>query len=127
MLYWTLKFPKYFHDLNIFSLNLNTLLLVFFASLVLISFAFLINFGNRISKSKFLDSLSLFSISGYAIPGVILAVAFITFFSWLSDNLVESFGFISIKKIFIGSILGLIAAYFIRFYSLAFNGINQVT
>ena len=125
MLYWTLKFPKYFHDLNIISLNLNTLMLVFLASLVLISFAFLINFGNRISKSKFLDNLSLFSISGYTIPGVILAVAFITFFSWLSDNLVESFGFISIKKIFIGSILGLIAAYFIRFYSLAFNGIKS--
>ena len=29
------------------------------------------------------------------------------------------------KKIFIGSILGLVLAYFIRFYSLAFNGIKS--
>jgi iron(III) transport system permease protein len=125
MIYWTVKFPKYFQDTNIIALNFNTLILVFFASIVLISLAFLINFGNRISKSKFLDNLSFFSISGYAIPGVILAVAFISFFSWLSDFLTINFGFISIKKLFIGSIFGLIAAYFIRFYSLAFNGIKS--
>ena len=125
MIYWTVKFPKYFQDTNIILLNFNTLLLVVLASLVLITLAFLINFGNRISKSKILDNLSIFSISGYAIPGIILAVAFISFFSWLSDVLTNNFGFISIKKIFIGSIFGLIAAYFIRFYSLAFNGIKS--
>ena len=125
MIYWTAKFPKYLQDTNIISLNFNTLLLVVLASLVLITLAFLINFGNRLSKSKILDNLSIFSISGYAIPGIILAVAFITFFSWLSDVLTNNFGFISIKKIFIGSIFGLIAAYFIRFYSLAFNGIKS--
>ena len=124
MAYWTFKFPKYFQDINLWTLNFNTLTLVFLASLLLVSFSFLINFGNRISKSKFLDNLSLFSISGYAIPGVILAVAFITFFSWFSDFLTDVFGFISIKKIFIGSVIGLILAYFIRFYSLAFNGIK---
>jgi iron(III) transport system permease protein len=125
MIYWTVKFPKYLQDTNIISLNFNTLFLVVLASLVLITLAFLINFGNRLSKSKILDNLSIFSISGYAIPGIILAVAFITFFSWLSDMLANNFGFISIKKIFIGSIFGLIAAYFIRFYSLAFNGIKS--
>jgi iron(III) transport system permease protein len=125
MIYWTVKFPKYLQDTNIISLNFNTLLLVILASLVLVTLAFLINFGNRLSKSKILDNLSIFSISGYAIPGIILAVAFITFFSWLSDILTSNFGFVSIKKIFIGSIFGLIAAYFIRFYSLAFNGIKS--
>ena len=125
MIYWTAKFPKYLQDTNIIALNFNTLILVVLASLVLITLAFLINFGNRLSKSKILDNLSIFSISGYAIPGIILAVAFITFFSWLSDVLTNNFGFVSIKKFFIGSIFGLIAAYFIRFYSLAFNGIKS--
>jgi len=123
--YWTFKFPKYFQDIDLWALNLNTLVLVIISSLVLIIFSFLTNYGNRISKSKFLNYLSLFSISGYAIPGVILAVAFITFFSWLSEFLVFNFGFSSIKNIFIGSILGLVLAYFIRFYSLAFNGIRS--
>jgi len=125
MIYWTIKFPKYFQDTNIIELNFNTLLLVILASLILISLAFLINFGNRISKSKILDNLSIFSISGYAIPGIILAVAFISFFSWLSDVLNNTFNFVGIKQLFIGSIFGLIAAYFIRFYSLAFNGIKS--
>ena len=98
MAYWTIKFPKYFQDIDLLSLNLNTLLLVTIASLTLVSFSFLINYGNRISKSKFLDNLSLFSISGYAIPGVILAVAFITFFSWTSDFLSDNFGLFSTKK-----------------------------
>ena len=125
MAYWTFKFPKYFQDINLWSLNLNTLILVVIASFVLVFFSFLINYGNRVSKSKFLNYLSFFSISGYAIPGIILAVAFISFFSWLSDLLTLNFGFLSIKKIFIGSILGLVLAYFIRFYSLAFNGIKS--
>ena len=125
MAYWTFKFPKYFQDINLWSLNLNTLILVVIASFVLVFFSFLINYGNRVSKSKFLNYLSFFSISGYAIPGIILAVAFISFFSWISDLLTLNFGFLSIKKIFIGSILGLVLAYFIRFYSLAFNGIKS--
>ena len=85
MIIWTIKFPKYFDLTSILVLNLNTLILVILTSITLISFSFIINFGNRISKSKILNYLNFFSISGYAIPGVILAVAFITFFSWFSD------------------------------------------
>jgi len=124
MSYWTIKFPKYFEQIDILALNLNTLTLVILASIALIGFSFLINFGNRISKNKLLDQLSLFSISGYAMPGIILAIAFMTFVSWTSDTL-ETFGIFGIKSVFIGSVLGLIFAYFIRFYSLAFNGIKS--
>ncbi len=125
MSYWTIKFPKYFQDIDLWSLNLNTLLLVFVSSMCLIVFSFVANYGNRISKSKFLNYLSAFSISGYAIPGVILAVAFITFISWLSDTFTSMFGFGSFKNLFIGSIFGLIIAYFVRFFSLSFNGIKS--
>ena len=125
MSYWTIKFPKYFQDTDFWSLNLNTLLLVILASLCLIVFSFLSNYGNRISKSKILNYLSAFSISGYAIPGVILAVAFITFISWLSDTFSSLFGFSSFKSLFIGSIFGLVVAYFVRFFSLSFNGIRS--
>ncbi len=124
MLYWTIKFPKYFQDVDLISLNLNTLILVILSTIVLLTFSFLTNYGNRISRSKFLNYLSTFSISGYAIPGVILAVAFISFFAKLSD-IFSHFGFSSFKSIFIGSILGLIIAYFVRFFSLSFNGIKS--
>ena len=125
MTYWTVKFPKYFQDINFWSLNFNTLLLVLLSSVCLIMFSFLTNYGNRVSKSKILNCLSTFSISGYALPGVILAVAFITFISWLSDILANSFGTVSFKSIFIGSIFGLVLAYFVRFFSLSFNGIKS--
>ncbi len=125
MLYWTIKFPENFFDINIINLLLNTLYLVVLSSLVLITFALISNYGNRVSRNKTLNFLSTLSISGYAIPGVILAVAFITFIAWFDENIIKSLGFLSIKKLFIGSILGLVIVYFVRFYSLAFNGIKS--
>ena len=125
MLYWTIKFPENFFDLNIINLLMNTLYLVVLSSLVLIIFSLISNYGNRVSKNKTLNLLSTLSISGYAIPGVILAVAFITFIAWFDENVIKELGFSSIKKLFIGSILGLVIVYFIRFYSLAFNGIKS--
>tara|TARA_B100000674_G_scaffold482643_1_gene485358 strand:- start:253 stop:951 length:699 start_codon:yes stop_codon:yes gene_type:complete len=125
MLYWTLKFPKYIKDIDFIELNLNTLFLVLLASFILIILSLLTNFGNRVNKSKVLEYLSFISISGYALPGVILAVAFITFFSWFSEIITSLTGFKNIKGVFIGSIFGLLIAYFIRFYSLAYNGIKS--
>ncbi|MDB4160280.1 iron ABC transporter permease [Candidatus Pelagibacter sp.] len=125
MLYWTIIFPKHLLDLNLIELFSNTMLLVFLSCCLLILLAFISNYGNRVSKSKFLEILNTFSISGYAIPGIILAVAFITFISWLDLNMINYLGTESIKSIFIGSILGLVLIYFIRFYSLANNGIKS--
>lgn len=120
MLFWSLKHAQYFNLKEIMILNYNTLLLILVTSLILISFAFFCNFGNRILKNKFLNFISNLSISGYAIPGLLIAIAVITFFSSLSDFLN-----INIKNLFIGSIVGLIIGYFFRFYSIAFNGIKS--
>ena len=125
MLYWTIIYPKNFFDLNIYDLILNTLLLVSLSSIILIIFSFISNYGNRVSKSKILNFLTTISISGYALPGIILAVAYITFVAWFDNTIVSYFEIQSIKKIFIGSILGLVLAYFVRFYSLSCNGIKS--
>ncbi len=125
MLYWTIKFPENLFDLQIIDLLSNTLYLVVLSSFVLIMFSLISNYGNRVTKNKTLNILSTLSISGYAIPGVILAVAFITFIAWFDESVVKNLGLFSIKKIFIGSILGLVFVYFVRFYSLAFNGIKS--
>ena len=125
MIYWTFKFPKYIQDIDIIKININTLYLVGLSSVILVTISLFINYGSRISKSKILNYLTNFSISGYAIPGVILAVAFITFFSNLSDFISENSSFGSSKNFFIGSIFGMILAYFIRFFSLSFNGIKS--
>ena len=125
MLYWTFLYPKNFFDLNVLTLLINTLLLVLLSSFILILFSFISNYGSRVSKSRFLNFLTTISISGYALPGIILAVAYITFIAWF-DNIITSFLEIpSVKKIFIGSILGLVIAYFVRFYSLSCNGLKS--
>ena len=120
MLYWTFKFPKYFYDLNILGLGFNTIILVVFSCILMIIFSFIANYGNRITKSKFLEILTIFSISGYAIPGIILAVAFITLISYL-----DNFVIFNIKSMFIGSIFGLVMVYFVRFFALSCNGIKS--
>ena len=125
MLYWTIKFPENLFDLEITDLLLNTIYLVFLSSLVLIIFSLISNYGNRVSNNRTLNILSTLSISGYAIPGVILAIAFITFIAWFDNSIIKTLGLSSIKKMFIGSILGLVLVYFVRFYSLAFNGIKS--
>ena len=107
MIYWTIKFPKYLQDLNFWSIGFNTILLVFLSSVLMVVFSFIANYGNRVTKSKFLEALTTFSVSGYAVPGVILAVAFITLVSYL-DNLI----FFNIKTMFIGSVFGLVLLYF---------------
>ena len=120
MIYWTLKYPKYLQDLNFLNLGFNTLLLVFLSCILMITFAFIANYGNRVTKSKFLEVLTAFSVSGYAIPGVILAVAFITLVSYLDDLILVNF-----KSVFIGSVFGLVIVYFIRFFALSSNGIKS--
>ena len=125
MLYWTIIYPKNFYDLDIISLAVNTLLLVSISSILLIIFSFISNYGNRITKSKLLNFLTTISISGYALPGIILAVAYITFIAWFDNTIMNFFDLPSFKKIFIGSIVGLVIAYFIRFFSLSCNGLKS--
>jgi len=120
MIYWTFKFPKYLQDINFWNIGFNTLLLVFLSCLLMIVFAFISNYGNRVTKSKFLETLTTFSVSGYAIPGVILAVAFITLVSFL-----DKFVLINFKSMFIGSVFGLVIVYFVRFFALSSNGIKS--
>ena len=50
MLYWTVKFPENFFDLQVVTLTLNTIYLVFLSSIVLIIFSLISNYGNRVSK-----------------------------------------------------------------------------
>ena len=120
MIFWSYKFPEYFESLNLLKLNLNTFILIFFTSLLIIFFSFTANFGNRVLKSKLLGFLSTLSISGYAIPGIIISVSIISFFSIISN-----YFNINLKSVFIGTFLGLIIGYFFRFYSISFNSIKS--
>ena len=118
MLYWVLKFPSYVGEINIIKLNFNVLFLVLISSFIIIFFGFFINYSNRTLNSRLLNFFTIFSISGYAIPGIILSISLITFFSLILK-------YTNISILYLGSIYALILAYFIRFFSISFNGIKS--
>lgn len=120
MIFWIIKFPSNFDLSNILALTTNTMLLVVSTTLILILLSFITNYGMRISESKTLNIITNFSISGYAIPGIILALTLLSFISFVSSY----FNNESIKVLFIGTVFGLVLAYCVRFYSLAINGIK---
>ena len=121
MLFWVLKFPASFNLNEILTLSFNTSFLVIITTSILIFLSFLTNYGMRVTDSKLLSTVTNFSISGYAIPGIILSVTILTFASLLSNFFGNSF----FKIVIIGTVFGMVTAYCIRFYALAINGIKS--
>ena len=121
MLFWVLKFPASFNLNEILTLSFNTSFLVIITTTILIFLSFLTNYGMRVTDSKLLSTVTNFSISGYAIPGIILSVTILAFASLLSNF----FGNPFFKIIIIGTVFGMVTAYCIRFYALAINGIKS--
>ena len=121
MLFWVLKFPASFNLNEILTLSFNTSFLVIITTTILIFLSFLTNYGMRVTDSKLLSTVTNFSISGYAIPGIILSVTILTFASLLSNFFGNSF----FKIVIIGTVFGMVTAYCIRFYALAINGIKS--
>lgn len=121
MVFWSLNFHDYFQFSEIIKLNVNSIKLIFLASITIILLSFFVNFGIRILDSKSLRFFSSLSISGYAIPGIVISVAIISLLSFIDDFLNTN-----IKNYFIGSLLGLVLGYCIRFYSISFNTIKTV-
>ena len=120
MLYWSFKFPEYFFIYNFFELNLNLLKLIFLSLTLIILVSFFVNYALRILNSNFLNSVSSLSIIGYAVPGLIISIALMSFLSFTSD-----YFNVNLRNAFIGSITGLVLGYFLRFYSVSFLGIQS--
>ena len=125
MIYWLIKFPDSFDLGMFFSLSYNSITVIIITCSVLIFLSFIVNYGIRVTDNKYLKALTNFSISGYAIPGIILSVTILTFSSYADQFLSEYFFILGFKTLIIGTIFGLIVAYFIRFFSLAVNGIRS--
>ena len=125
MIYWLIKFPKSFDLSSILNLSLNSITLIAITCSALIFLSFVVNYGIRITDNRYLKALTNFSVSGYAIPGVILSVTVLTFASYADHFLMNYLSIGGFKTLIIGTIFGLVVAYFIRFFSLAVNGIRS--
>ena len=82
---------------------------------------FIHKFFKRFDEGFFLNSSSQFLALGYALPGLVLAVGIIQFFTFLDDYFLSYFLGISL----VGSLIGLIIAYTIKAYALANNTIES--
>ena len=121
MLKWSLMNSSYL-DLNqILQLNYNSIKLIILSSIFIILTSLIVTFSGRVLKSKTLSFFSSLSISGYAMPGIVVSVSVISLFS-----LIDSFLDMNLRGYFIGSIYGLIFGYSVRFYSISFNTIKTV-
>ena len=121
MLKWSFMNSSYL-DLNqILQLNYNSIKLIFLSSIFIILTSLIVTFSGRVLKSKILSFFSSLSISGYAMPGIVVSVSVISLFS-----LIDSFLDMNLRGYFIGSIYGLIFGYSVRFYSISFNTIKTV-
>ena len=121
MLYWAFSNSNLYDYKQLLQLNLNSIKLIILSSLIIICLSLFSNFGVRILRSKFLQFFSTLSISGYAIPGIVISISVISLFTYL-----DNFFNLNFQGIFIGTIYGLIFGYCIRFYSISFNTIKTV-
>ncbi len=121
MLKWSLMNSSFLDLKQILHLNYNSVKLIFLSSIFIISISLIVNFSGRVLKSKMLSFFANLSISGYAIPGIVVSVSIISLFS-----IIDSFLHMNLRGYFIGSIFGLIFGYTVRFYSISFNTIKTV-
>lgn len=118
---WAINYTsESFFSNNFLSSFFNTIFLGILAGIICTSFAFLFNFLKRFERGAFLKTISFVLSLGYAIPGLVLAVGIIQFFSMLDNNFLRSF----LDFVLTGSILGLLLAYVVKAYALANNSIE---
>jgi len=109
------------------SLAWNSFSLAALAALLTVGFALLISYGVRLQPTAMMKTASSVAALGYAIPGTVIAVGVLIPFayvdnalnSWLEDN----FG-LSTGLLLSGTIIGLLFAYLVRFFAVAFNGVD---
>ena len=117
---WAINYTSenFFSDIFLKSF-INTVILGILAGIICTLFAFFFNFLKRFETGSYLKGISFLLSMGYAIPGLVLAVGIIQFFSLLDNNFLSSF-----NLILTGSIVGLLLAYVIKSYALANNSIE---
>lgn len=121
LLLWVLasggeQFNARFADLIGHSVSLAAM-----AALLTVVLALVLAFNRRFSSARRRDVFSLAQL-GYALPGSVLAVGIMVSFTWLDNRLflpLQQWLGIDPRPVLLGSVLTLLAAYWIRFLAVA--------
>lgn len=113
----TLMISDFIYFKNIFDTLTNTLLISLIASFIILIFSISFHFNCEYNNSKFLNSVIKVATAGYSIPGAVIALACLTFFSYL-DSIFGS-------STFNTGIFILVFALVIRFIAVSYNALNS--
>ena len=97
---------------------LNTLLVGFSASAIIVLLAFFSASSAYFSKNRFLVAIYNLAASGYAFPGTMLAIGVVIFIGFL-DKLVGNVFFLG------GTIYVMVFALIVRFYAIPYGGVTS--
>lgn len=102
-------------DIEFLSASLNTILVAFVSTVLILVFAIIISYSKALDKSGIIKKISGFISVGYAVPGAVLAVGLISFSMLISGKYILVSGSLSI----------LIFAYLVRFMAISYNNIDN--
>ncbi len=128
LLDWSINVASTQLNSEFFALVWNSFSLAFVTALITISIALLLLYVKRAQQHTFIDNTVRIAGLGYAIPGVVIAVAVMIPFAWL-DNTVDNWARthldISTGLLLSGTLFALVFAYCFRFLSVALQSVGS--
>lgn len=112
MSYWFYISYEEIIDEDFLTILYQTISLGVVSSMLITILAFIIVYNVRVHKSKFTDYLVQISKLGYSIPGAVVAVGILSFFSYIDKGL---------DILISGTILAIVFGYLVRFIAISIN------
>lgn len=113
--YWSANAPVQTWE-NLVTPLKNTLILAAMAATIVTFFAYIQSLINYRLKDPYMDNIVPLTKLGYALPGTVVAVGTMLWFSEIEHLINDTLGW---DIMFTGTLAGLLLAYLIRFFSLA--------
>lgn len=128
LLIWTLAEGAEALNQRYWALIRHTFILGGSAALITTLFALLVAYGQRLLGKQQIGGTVRLASLGYALPGSVLAVGIMIAFAFIDQQLINRVqGWLGMpqQQLLVGSLLALILAYAIRFFSVAFGPVQS--
>ena len=102
----------------------NSFLLAGLAAIVTLTIGLFLAIRQRLRPAKTNRHVFQAAATGYAVPGTVLGLGVLVFFSMVDTNLAPLNGFFNTQFFLTGSLIGLIFAYTVRFLSISFGSME---
>ena len=112
MSYWFFLSYEDVIDEDFLTVLYQTLSLGIFSAIIITVLAFIITYNVRLHKSKIADNLTQVSKLGYSIPGAVIAVGILSFFSIIDR---------SFDILISGTVVAVVFGYIVRFIAVSIN------